>query len=134
MTTRVSWYTEADKARRSFARRKGKAGVHPFDAALALSDYLAELAELQVLALRDLGRALEELEEHGGRPMPDEPLPERIEARRELGMHRTDLQVIRWLGALSDKQFARIVEQVRAKPPTRVWSLRQLHREFGGGG
>jgi hypothetical protein len=105
---------------------------HPADAAFAIAGMLAELAELRVEVERALGQTMLELEDHGGRPKPDEPLPERREVRAALAMNRTDLAALVWLAKVPEQALEVIVERVRARPPTRAWSARSLQQEFGG--
>lgn len=129
MSRHPAWLSRADA---HLARVADPAKVHPADRALAIASMLGDLAVLRVRLERALGCAMLELEDHGGRPKPDEPLPERREIRVALGMHRTDLAAITWLARVPEPTLAVILDKVRASPATRAWSARSLQQEFGG--
>jgi hypothetical protein len=129
VTAPIHWLPRAHAHLGRVADRKA---MHPADAAFALAGMLADLAELRLEVERALGLAMLELEDHGGRPKPDEPLPERREVRAALAMNRTDLAALVWLAKVPEQALSVIVERVRALPPTRVWPARSLQQEFGG--
>jgi hypothetical protein len=128
VTRPVPWIS---RARAHLGHIANPKAMHPADAAFALAGMLADLAELRLEVERALGRAMLELDDPGGRPKPDEPLPERREVRVALGMNRTDLAALAWLARLPDRSVASIRERVRMGPPTQVLSVRSLQKEFG---
>jgi hypothetical protein len=127
VTAPVPWLP---RARAHLGRIANPKAMHPADTAFALAGMLADLAELRLEVERALGQVMLELDDPGGRPKPDEPLPERREVRGELKMDRTYLAALVWLAGEPDNMHAVMRGRVRASQ-FRVWSARSLQKEFG---
>ena len=108
--------------------------VHPAEQAVALGIMLHDLAELRLDVERSLGLAMLALDDHRGRSMPDEPMPERREMRIKLGLDRTQLTALLWLARVTTDTIDQMRAELARSSAVRAWSLRSLHREFGRGG